>query len=94
MPYPGEADRGRYLDGPRGGRSLRNKVQDNDASVGGLDELLTICNRRDHRRDRVALFASIGRIISKPLADLQEVTDRFNKGDLTTAAEINRRDER
>lgn len=35
----------------------------------------------------------LGFMISKPLADLKEVTDRINKGDLTTAADINRRDE-
>ena len=42
-----------------------------------------------------ALFfiASIGRSISKPLAELKEVTERINKGDLTTSADIDRRDE-
>ena len=42
-----------------------------------------------------ALFfiASIGRSISKPLAELKEVTERINKGDLTTSADMDRRDE-
>ena len=38
-------------------------------------------------------IASIGRSISKPLAELTEVTERINKGDLTTSADIDRRDE-
>lgn len=38
-------------------------------------------------------IASIGRSISKPLAELKEVTDRIVKGDLSTPADIDRRDE-
>jgi methyl-accepting chemotaxis protein len=77
-----------------------------DASAGVLDDLLvTRIDRFNQRRGMsfaivgitavIALLfiASIGRSISKPLADLKEVTDRISKGDLTTAADINRRDE-
>jgi HAMP domain-containing protein len=38
-------------------------------------------------------IASIGRSISRPLAELKEVTDRINKGDLTVPADIHRHDE-
>ena len=77
-----------------------------DASASVLDDLLvTRIDRFNQRRGlsfaivgitaviALLFIASIGRSISKPLADLKEVTDRINKGDLTTAADINRRDE-
>ena len=41
-----------------------------------------------------ALFViSIGRSISGPIAELKEVTDRINKGDLSTSPDMDRRDE-
>ena len=77
-----------------------------DASATVLDDLLvTRIDRFNQRRGlsfaivgitaviALLFIASIGRSISKPLADLKEVTDRISKGDLTTAADINRRDE-
>lgn len=39
------------------------------------------------------LVFSIGRSISGPIAELREVTDRINKGDLNTSPDMNRRDE-
>ena len=38
-------------------------------------------------------IASIGRSFSRPLSKLKEVTDRINKGVLTTFADIDRNDE-
>ena len=38
-------------------------------------------------------IASIGRSISRPLAELKEVTDRIGKGDLSASSEINRHDD-
>ena len=77
-----------------------------DASASVLDDLLvTRIDRFNQRRGMsfavvgitavIALLfiASIGRSISKPLAELKEVTERINKGDLSTSADINRRDE-
>ena len=77
-----------------------------DASASVLDDLLvTRIDRFNQRRGMsfavvgitavIALLfiASIGRSISKPLAELKEVTDRINKGDLSTPANINRHDE-
>ena len=41
-----------------------------------------------------ALFVfSIGRSISEPIAELREATDRINKEDLSTSADMDRRDE-
>jgi methyl-accepting chemotaxis protein len=39
------------------------------------------------------LIASIGRSISRPLAELKEVTDRIGKGDLSASSDINRHDD-
>ena len=87
-------------------RTLESNYVLYDASATVLDDLLvTRIDRFNQRRGMsfaivgitavIALLfiASIGRSISKPLADLKEVTDRISKGDLTTAADINRRDE-
>ena len=41
----------------------------------------------------ILFSASIGRSISKPFAELKEVTDRIGKEDLTTSADIDRHDE-
>lgn len=38
-------------------------------------------------------IASIGRSISRPLAELKEVTDRIGKGDLSTSSDISRHDD-
>jgi methyl-accepting chemotaxis protein len=38
-------------------------------------------------------IASIGRSISRPLAELKEVTARIGKRDLSTSADINRHDD-
>ncbi|THJ24786.1 MAG: HAMP domain-containing protein [Nitrospira sp. CG24E] len=77
-----------------------------DASANVLDDLLA--NRIDKFNQRRGLsfvivgisaliallfIASIGRSISRPLAELKKVTDRINKGDLSTPADINRHDE-
>ncbi len=77
-----------------------------DASVGVLDDLLANRVGRFNQRRAFSLLiagisilitllfiASIGRSISKPLAELTEVTDRINKGDLGTPADIDRHDE-
>jgi methyl-accepting chemotaxis protein len=77
-----------------------------DASVGVLDDLLaTRVGKFNHRRGlslvavgisiliSLLFIASIGRSINRPLAELKEVTDRINKGDLTTFAGIDRNDE-
>jgi HAMP domain-containing protein len=77
-----------------------------DVTMGVLDELLAIrIGNFNQRRTAslgtvsisivfAALFVfSIGRSISKPLAELKGVTDRINKGDLTTPANIDRNDE-
>lgn len=77
-----------------------------DASVGVLDDLLATRVDRFNRRRALSLGAvsisiviaalfiiSIGRSISRPIAELKEVTDRISKGDLRTSADIDRRDE-
>lgn len=87
-------------------RTLESNYALYDASATVLDDLLvTRIDRFNQRRGlsfaivgitaviALLFIASIGRSISKPLGDLKEVTDRINKGDLTTAADINRRDE-
>lgn len=75
-------------------------------AVGVLDDLLANRVARFNQRRAFSLIisgvsvlfalffiASIGRSISRPLAELKEVTERINKGDLTTSADIDRRDE-
>ena len=77
-----------------------------DASADVLDGLLATRIGKFNQRRGLSLvivgvsaliallfIASIGRSISKPLAELTEVTERINKGDLTTSADIDRRDE-
>lgn len=77
-----------------------------DASTGVLDDLLA---KRVGKLNRqrglsqaavgfsvliaILFIASIGRTISRPLAELKEVTDRINKGDLSTSTDIDRHDE-
>jgi|GraSoiStandDraft_24_1057298.scaffolds.fasta_scaffold71941_2 methyl-accepting chemotaxis protein len=77
-----------------------------DVTMGVLDELLAIRIGGFNQRRSASLGAvsisivfaalfvySIGRSISKPLAELKGVTERINKGDLTTPANIDRNDE-
>jgi methyl-accepting chemotaxis protein len=77
-----------------------------DVTMGVLDELLAIRIGGFNQRRAASLGAvsisivfaalfvySIGRSISKPLAELKGVTERINKGDLTTPANIDRNDE-
>jgi methyl-accepting chemotaxis protein len=77
-----------------------------DVTIGVLDDLLVTRIATFNQRRTVSLgivsisivfaalfVASIGRSISRPLAELREVTDRINKGDLSTPADINRNDE-
>jgi methyl-accepting chemotaxis protein len=77
-----------------------------DASVGVFDDLLATRVGRFNQRRALSLGAvsisiviaalfiiSIGGSISRPIAELKEVTDRISKGDLSTSADIDRRDE-
>lgn len=77
-----------------------------DITIGILDDLLVtrigIFNQRRVTSLGIvsisivlaALFVfSIGRSISGPIAELREVTDRINKGDLSTSADMDRRNE-
>jgi HAMP domain-containing protein len=77
-----------------------------DATVGVLDDLLANRVGKFNQRRTLSLIiagisvliamlfiASIGRSISKPLAELKEVTDRIGKGDLNALADIDRHDE-
>lgn len=87
-------------------KTLESNYAMYDVTIGVLDDLLV--NRIGNFNQRrtislgivsisivlAALFViSIGRSISKPLAELREVTDRIGKGDLSTPADIDRRDE-
>ena len=67
-----------------------------DVTIGVLDDLLVTRIAGFNQRRAFSLIiagvsvlfalffiASIGRSISKPLAELKEVTERINKGDLT-----------
>ena len=87
-------------------KTLESNYAMYDVTIGVLDDLLvTRIGGFNQRRGAslgivsisvvfAALFVfSIGRSISKPIAELKEVTERINKGDLTTSADIDRRDE-
>lgn len=87
-------------------KTLESNYAMYDITIGVLDDLLaTRVSGFNQRRVSslviagitiaIALLfiASIGRSISKPLAELKEVTDRIIKGDLSTPADIDRRDE-
>ena len=87
-------------------KTLESNYAMYDVTIGVLDDLLmTRVGGFNQKRVyslviagiaiAVALLfiASIGRSISKPLAELKEVTDRIVKGDLSTPADIDRRDE-
>ncbi|MEO6307424.1 MAG: HAMP domain-containing protein [Nitrospiraceae bacterium] len=87
-------------------KTLESNYAMYDVTIGVLDDLLaTRVGGFNQKRVyslviagiaiAIALLfiASIGRSISKPLAELKEVTDRIVKGDLSTPADIDRRDE-
>jgi len=87
-------------------KTLESNYAMYDVTMGVLDELLAIRIGNFNQRRAASLGAvgisvvfaalfvySIGRSISRPLAELKGVTERINKGDLTTPANINRNDE-
>jgi methyl-accepting chemotaxis protein len=87
-------------------KTLESNYAMYDVTMGVLDELLAIRIGGFNQRRAASLGAvsisivfaalfvySIGRSISKPLAELKGVTERINKGDLTTPANIDRNDE-
>lgn len=87
-------------------KTLESNYAMYNVTMGVLDELLAIRIGNFNQRRAASLGAvsisivfaalfvySIGRSISKPLAELKGVTDRINKGDLTTPANIDRNDE-
>lgn len=89
-----------------GSKTLESNYAMYDVTIGVLDDLLVTRIGNFNQRRTVslgivsisiilaALFVlSVGRSISKPLAELMEVTDRIRKGDLSTPADIDRRDE-
>ncbi len=87
-------------------KTLESNYAMYDVTIGVLDDLL-VTRVGGFNQKRVyslviagiaiaialLFIASIGRSISKPLAELKEVTDRIVKGDLSTPADIDRRDE-
>ena len=87
-------------------KTLESNYAMYDTTIGVLDDLLVtrigIFNQRRATSLGIvsisivlaALFVfSIGRSISGPIAELREVTDRINQGDLSTSADMDRRDE-
>jgi HAMP domain-containing protein len=87
-------------------KALESNYAMYDVTIGVLDDLLVtrigIFNqRRIFSLSIVAasmviamlFIVSIGRSISRPIAELKEVTDRISKGDLSVSADINRQDE-
>jgi len=87
-------------------KTLESNSSMYDVTIGVLDDLLVTRIATFHQRRTVSLgivsisivfaalfVASIGRSISRPIAELREVTDRINKGDLSMSADINRHDE-
>jgi HAMP domain-containing protein len=87
-------------------KTLESNYAMYDVTIGVLDDLLvTRIGGFNQRRGAslgavgisvvfAALFVfSIGRSISKPLAELKEAMDRIGKGDLNTPTDIDRKDE-
>jgi HAMP domain-containing protein len=87
-------------------KTLESNYAMYDVTIGVLDDLLATRVGNFNQRRAVSLgivgisivFAalfviSIGRSISGPIAELKEVTDRINKGDLSTSPDMDRRDE-
>ena len=77
-----------------------------DVTIGVLDDLLVTRIGNFNQRRAISLGAvsisivfaalfvfSIGQSISRPIAELKEVTDRISKGDLSTPADSDRQDE-
>lgn len=87
-------------------KTLESNSRMYDVTIGVLDDLLVTRIATFNQRRTVSLgivsisivfaalfVASIGRSISKPLAELKEAMDRIGKGDLNTPTDIDRRDE-
>lgn len=87
-------------------KTLESNYAMYDVTIDVLDDLLVTRIGNFNQRRTVslgivsisivlaALFViSIGRSISGPIAELKEVTDRINKGDLSTSPDMDRRDE-
>jgi len=87
-------------------KTLESNYAMYDTTTGVLDDLLVtrigIFNQRRATSLGIVsisivlaalLVFSIGRSISGPIAELKEVTDRINKGDLSTSPDMDRRDE-
>ena len=87
-------------------KTLESNYTMYDVTIGVLDDLIATRIGNFNQRRAVSLgivgisivFAalfvtSIGRSISKPMAELKEVMERINKGDLSTSPDMDRRDE-
>ena len=87
-------------------KTLESNYAMYDVTIGVLDDLLATRIGNFNQRRAVSLgivgisivFAalfvtSIGRSISRPMAELKEVMERINKGDLSTSPDMDRRDE-
>jgi HAMP domain-containing protein len=87
-------------------KTLESNYAMYDVTIGVLDDLLVTRIGIFNQRRTVSLgivsisivlaallVISIGRSISGPIAELKEVTDRINKGDLSTSPDMDRRDE-
>jgi HAMP domain-containing protein len=87
-------------------KTLESNYAMYDVTIGVLDDLLATRIGNFNQRRAVSLSAvaisivlaalfvfSIGRSISKPIAELKEVADRISKGDLSTSADMDRHDE-
>src|SRR6185503_35239 len=87
-------------------KTLESNYAMYDVTMGVLDELLAIRIGGFNQRRAASLGAvsisivfaalfvySIGRSISKPLAELKDVMDRIGKGDLNVQTDMDRRDE-
>ena len=87
-------------------KTLESNYAMYDVTIGVLDDLLVTRIGNFNQRRTVSLgivsisivlaallVISIGRSISGPIAELKEVTDRINKGDLSTSPDMDRRDE-
>ena len=87
-------------------KTLESNYAMYDVTIGVLDDLIATRIGNFNQRRAVSLgivgisivFAalfvtSIGRSISRPMAELKEVMERINKGDLSTSPDMDRRDE-
>jgi HAMP domain-containing protein len=91
---------------PIGLKALESNYAMYDVTISVLDDLLVTRIATFNQRRAVSLgivsisvvfaalfVASIGRSISRPIAELREVTDRISRGDLSVSADIDRQDE-